>query len=58
MSQVSMLRPLLFNIHVNNMPTVVCSSVLQFADDFKMCRFSKGGQDFQKLQKDINKLLA
>ena len=56
MSQVSMLGPLLFNIYVNDTDAYIgfCSSVQQFADDFKMCRVIKGSQDFQQLQKDIS----
>jgi len=50
--QVSMLGPLLFNIYVIDTDAYsgFCSSVLQFADDFKMCRVIKGSQDFQQLQ--------
>ena len=56
--QGSVLGPLLFNIHVNDMPIQVSSSVLQFADDFKMFRVIRDAQDFQQLQDDISKLLA
>ena len=55
-----MLGPLLFNIYVNDIPIQVSihSSVLQFADDFKMFRVIQDAQDFQQLQDDINRLLA
>ena len=55
--QGSVLGPLLFNIYVNDMPTQVSSSVLQFADDLKMFRVIDNAQDFQLLQNDINKLV-
>jgi len=57
MPRGSVLGPLLFNIYVNDMPAQVNSSVLQFADDFKMFHVIQSAQDFQQLQNDINKLV-
>ena len=39
--QGSVLGPILFNIYVSDMPLIVNSSVVQFADDVKMLRTIK-----------------
>ena len=54
--QGSVLGPILFNIYVSNMPSVVSSRILQFADDVKMFRTIKSFNDFVQLQQDINSL--
>ena len=53
--QGSVSGPTLFNIHVSDMPLIVNSSVVQFADDDKMFRTIKL-IDFHQLQQDINVL--
>ena len=55
--QGSVLGPILFNIHVSDIPSVVNSSILQFADDVKMFRTIKSFNDFAQLQQDINSLV-
>ena len=55
MPQGSVLGPTLFNIYVSDMPLIVNSSVVKFADDVKMFRTIKS-IDFHQIQQDINVL--
>ena len=52
--QGSVLGPLLFNIYVNNIPDVVSSPILLFADDVKVFRCIKTHHDYIQLQSDLN----
>ena len=54
--QGSFLGPLLFNIYnyVNDIPDVVSSLILLFADDIKMFRCIKTHHDYIQLQSDLN----
>jgi len=54
--QGSVLGPILFNIYVSDMPSVVNSSILQFADDVKVFGTIKSFNNFVQLQQDINSL--
>jgi len=54
--QGSVLGPLLFNIYVNDIPDVVSSPILLFADDIKIFRCIKTHQDYIQLQSDLNHL--
>ena len=51
------LGPILFLLYVNDIPSVVDSHLLLFADDIKLyCRIQSENDTIQ-LQKDINNLL-
>ena len=54
--QGSVLGPILFNIHVSDMPLIVNSPMFQFADYVKMFRAIVTIDDFLQLQQDINLL--
>ena len=54
--QGSVLGPILFNIYVCDMPSIVNSPVFQFTDDVKMFRTIRTVEDFSQLQHDINLL--
>ena len=54
--QGSVLGPILFNMYVSDMPLIVNSSIVQFADDVKMFRTIVTVNDFLQLQQDINLL--
>jgi len=54
--QGSVLGPLLFAIYVNDLPTIVKSSLVLFADDTKLFRCIKSLYDVKELQKDIDAL--
>ena len=56
--QGSVLGPLLFNIYVNDIPSVVNSETLMFADDTKIFRKIQSQSDFLQFQQDISNLLA
>jgi len=52
----SVLGPILFNIYVSDMPLMVNSQIIQFADDVKIFRTIVTVNDFFQLQHDINLL--
>jgi len=54
--QGSVLGPFLFNIYVSDMPLIINSPIVQFADDAKMFRTIATVNDFFQLQHDINLL--
>ena len=54
--QGSVLGPILFDIYASDMPLIVKSPIVQFADDVKMFRTTVKGNDFLQLQHDINLL--
>ena len=57
-SQVSVLGPLHFIIYVNNIPPLMDSQILMFANDTKIFREIKTRADFTQFHKDIDYLLA
>ena len=56
-SQGSVLGPILFIIYVNDLPGVVESLTMLFADDTKLYRPVNDIEDREKLQGDINSLM-
>jgi hypothetical protein len=54
--QGTVLGPLLFFIHINNLPEVVSSQVKLFADDCLLYRKIHSLQDQLQLQKDLKSL--
>ena len=54
--QGTVLGPLLFLLHINNLPSVVSSKVRLFADDCLIYRNIKNKEDQIALQKDLNLL--
>ena len=54
--QGSVLGPVLFVIYVNELPSLVNSTMKLFADDAKMYRKAANSSDVQWLQEDIDKL--
>ena len=54
--QGTVLRPLLFLLHINDLPSVVSSKVRLFADDCLIYRNIKNKEDQIALQKDLNLL--
>ena len=56
--QGSVLGPLLFVLYINELPSLVSSQLLTFADDIKLYRRIHSPIDCRILQADINILLA
>ena len=54
--QCSVLGPILFIIFVNEMPDIVHSPILMFADDTKIFKYIRNVTDSSSLQDDINAL--
>ena len=54
--QGTVLGPILFLLHINDLPSVIYSKVRLFADDCLVCRKIKSRQDQNDLQKDLNLL--
>ena len=50
--------PLLFNTFVNDLPSVVQSPLVFFADDAKLYRAIQSDDDYSKLQQDLDNLLV
>ena len=55
--QGSVLGPLLFVLYINELPSLVSSQLLMFADDIKLYRCIRSPKDCLILQNDINILL-
>ncbi|XP_076034815.1 uncharacterized protein LOC143021293 [Oratosquilla oratoria] len=56
--QGSVLGPLLFIMYINDLDDGLNSDVSKFADDTKIGRLIRSGEDAQILQDDLNKLLT
>ena len=54
--QGTVLRPLLFSLYINDIPTDIVSEIRLFADDCVCYRKIKDTEDTLKLQKDIDQL--
>jgi len=54
--QGTVLGPIMFLCHINDLPDAVTSSVRLFADDCRLYRNIKHQEDHQKLQKDLENL--
>ena len=54
--QGTVLGPILFLLHINNLPSVISSTVRLFADDCLVYKEIKSRQDQNDLQKDLNLL--
>ena len=54
--QGTVLCPILFLLHINDLPSVISSKVRLFADDCLVYREIKSKQDQNDLQKDLNLL--
>ena len=52
--QGTILGPTLFLVYVNDIPNVVTSSIKMFADDTKIYRGIKNGEDTLALQSDLD----
>ena len=55
--QGSVLRPVLFVIHVNDLPDIIHSSIQIFADDTKVFNKITCSSDCKELQRDIDSLV-
>ena len=55
--QSSVLGPLLFLIHINDIDTNIVSKMFKFAADTKLFHIARNPDDMTGLQEDINKLV-
>ena len=55
--QGSVLGPLLFLIHINDLDIGIVSKMSKFADDTKLCYRARNTDGKMELQEDINKLV-
>ena len=55
--QGSVLGPLLFLIHINDLGTNIVRKMFRFADDTKLCHRARNPDDEPELREDINKLV-
>ena len=55
--QGSVLGPLMFALYINDLPSLVSSQLLMFADDIKLYRSIRSVEDCFVLQNDINVIL-
>ena len=55
--QGSVLGPLMFALYINDLPSLVSSQLLMFADDIKLYRCIRSAEDCLVLQNDINIML-
>jgi len=54
--QGSVLGPLLFSLFVNDLSSIVSSSLVLFADDAKICHSIQSDSDYLQLQQDLDNL--
>ena len=54
--QESVLGPLLFLIHINDLDSGISSDISKFADDFKIGRIIRSESDIKDLQGDLDRL--
>ena len=54
--QGSVLGPLLFSLFVNDLPSIVRSPLVLFADDAKIYHLIQSDEDYQLLQQDLDNL--
>jgi len=55
-SQGSVLGPLLFSLFVNDLPSIVSTPLVLFADDAKICHSIQPDNDYLQVQQDLDDL--